>query len=225
MIRSHHLVSDEEIGRLVPSSRADVANVSRVGYTYGSDPDWISIVRKAMDQCDEDGGEKGERECESPTVVVVNSGPHWHPNHFDPVDVVDLDMSMTTGYRGMVKSVLEGIPDDENLHFIVHLSNPVADRCSEGLSPPDTSSTLSPLPPPTLSRYNYRLFTLFDEYWKDAIDEYRSPVRRTRISILDDRAMMSRRSEAKKGPTGGDCLHYCIPALHETARILLQYIL
>jgi hypothetical protein len=222
MIRSHHLVSDEELGRLVPSSHPDVANVSRVGYTYGSDPDWISIVEDAIKGCDGNGGERGSKECTSRTVVVVNSGPHWHPNHFDPVDVADLDVSMNVGYSGMVKNVMERLPDDEKLHLIVHLSNAVEDQCSQDPSPADTSSTLLPLPDPILTRYNYRLFPLFDEYWKDAIDSYRSL---TRISILDDRAMMSRRSEAKKSPTGGDCLHYCIPALHETARIVLQYIL
>lgn len=222
LLRSHHLISDPTIARLVPSSDENEP-VTRVGYPYGSDPDWIAFVRGALLAYSQPAG--GSLENTSPTVVVVSSGPHWHFNHFAHVAAEDADDAMLAGYGGMVDSVIGALPNDVNLRLIVRATNPVADTCSADASQrPSTSSTHEPnlIPPPI--RYNYHLFPHFDELWRAAIEGY-GRRHATRVEMLDDGPMMGKRLEAKKGPTKGDCLHFCIPALYETARILMEHVL
>lgn len=221
LLRSHHLISDPTISRLVPSSDANEL-VTRVGYPYGSDPDWIAFVRGALKAYPQPAS--GSLENSSPTVVVVSSGPHWHFNHFAHVAAEDADDAMLAGYEGMVNNVVSSLPNDANLHVVVHATNPVADACSADASQrPSTSSTHEPNFIPAPLRYNYHLFPLYDGLWRAAIERYGT--RATRVEMLDDGHMMGKRLEAKKGPTKGDCLHFCIPALYETSRILMQHIL
>lgn len=293
--RSHHLLSDDDLSNILtpsfssstltpssPSNEIDskpqfhqleveveneneVEQVKRIGYPWGSDPDFISFLYDKVllsYRVLPSDYEIGSLENSNPTVLILNSGPHWHTSHFTSIPPIistsftstsssssnnndlagNLDTELLSeeeeetnpiliGYRKMVHQILSTLPDSSNLHTIIRNSNPVSSSCSSLPSSPSLTSTNIIEQIQTGGRYNYDLFPKFDQIWRDALDQnvglYRrnGMKRRGRVEIWNDWNMMSKRMEAKKGPSKGDCLHFCIMALYESARILLQVLI
>lgn len=226
-IRGDHLVSNDEISRIVPPSVVENGSVGRAGYAYGDDPDWMAFVSTTLDRYDRsDELDAGSLENTRPTVVLVNTGPHWNTAAFTNVHLPDLVGAMLTGYRGMVASVLRRLPSNPQLHLIVQSQHYIPTNCSSSLVPPDLSP---PSSPPHLSpgntRYNHHLFPQFNSLFASGVSQYRSSTHLARVEMMDDYDMIAKRQESMRAPDQGDCLHLCLGVRTEQVRILMQYLL
>lgn len=228
--RADQLLSDPELALIIPPSDPEGPSVERIGYAYGSDLDWRKFVHQTLAQYDEPPpqGTRGTQENTRKTVVMVSTGPHWHERHFTNVELSDLATTMIVAYEAMVHRIFSTIPDDPHLHFIVHSQHSVPLNCAS-ISSPDLTSTLVPttffVPPPPV-RFNHALFPQFNEMFRRGVEEYVGKKGRLTVAeVFDDVAMMGKRQEAMRAPVKMDCLHFCLPARHETLRILMQHIM
>lgn len=226
-IRGDHLVSSDEISRIVPPSVVENGSVGRAGYAYGDDPDWMAFVSTTLDRYGRsDDLDAGSLENTRPTVVLINTGPHWNTVAFTNVYISDLVGAMLTGYRGMVASVLRRLPSNPHLHLIVQSQHYIPTNCSSSLVSPDLSP---PSSPPQISpgntRYNHHLFPQFNSLFASGISHYRASTRLAHVEMLDDYDMIAKRQEAMRAPDQGDCLHVCLGVRSTTVRLLMQYLL
>lgn len=236
--RSHHLLSDDEVAQVFTTNsdsgdqEAVRPEVKRSGYPWGSDSDYHTFISATLASylSSAAGPHVGSREYTTPTTLILNTGPHWHTSHFANLDSrTPGNITMLAAYERMANLVISRLPISPLLHTIIKNNNPVSFTCSSAVAPPDLTSTHEITPINTGQRYNYDLFPHFDQIWRDAISRRHQQTSIERnggiLEMWDNWSMMSKRMEAKKGPKVGDCLHYCVPALYESARILMQYLM
>ncbi|KAI8988872.1 GDSL/SGNH-like acyl-esterase family found in Pmr5 and Cas1p-domain-containing protein [Pilobolus umbonatus] len=134
--------------------------------------------------------------------IVLNTGPHWHPNVFWGPDGSEEDLLISFKKAMMVIY-------DYLTHHLRHdqiawiRTTPYGHaKCSLFNEPQDT-----PLPPTGLEgEYEWHLFAQFDSIWKSIIEAGKDD----RIRVFDVSLLSNKRADAHSKPDR-DCLHTCIP--------------
>ncbi|ORX48514.1 hypothetical protein DM01DRAFT_1309542 [Hesseltinella vesiculosa] len=197
-LRSDHLVRVDDLELIAPHEQEGKL------FTKGHNYAWVQAV-------------------EHFDYIVLNTGAHWHKN-IEWGEHESLEELMEAFRQGMshVFAHLKEVIQPHQRVFI--RSTPYGHaHCSKYTKP-----ALKPLAPPTgePGEYEWHLFPLFDQVWKEWLEKERDP----RFTFFDVAPMTNLRPDAHSRPDR-DCLHTCLPGpvddwnhflQHEIGRRLLQ---
>jgi hypothetical protein len=106
-IRSHFLLSQEEVRDIVPGD-----NVTTSFFVWGNDPDYMAVLQEIGMAYEQESAAEHDQDGSADrldTLVVFNSGPHW-----SPVKVLGLPTdrdplaTLYEGYSRMVRPLKRG---------------------------------------------------------------------------------------------------------------------
>ncbi|KAI8064505.1 GDSL/SGNH-like acyl-esterase family found in Pmr5 and Cas1p-domain-containing protein [Gongronella butleri] len=196
-LRSDHLVRVDDLELIKPHEKEGKL------FTKGHNFAWV----QALENFD---------------YIILNTGAHWHRD-VEWGAAASQDELMDAFRRGMsnVFSHLKEVVQPHQRVFV--RSSPFGHaHCSKYKKP-----VVNPLAPPTgqPGEYEWHMFALFDQVWKEWIDEEQDP----RFTFFDVAPMTNLRPDAHSKPDR-DCLHTCLPGpvddwnrflYHEIGRQLL----
>lgn len=161
-------------------------------------PSWERYLPK-------DGDKLGWGE-EQPSILVLNTGPHWSEHEFFKIDhaqLVQLNQAVAT-------AVLERVLSVPRLTTMYRSIAPSHAHCDDATAPIYPASPFAAHP--EYSSWNWQMFGIFSDAWASVIDRLAPDglgggvgSERGRVIYLNVTDMSGQRPDAHKG--GNDCLH------------------
>ncbi|KAI8372281.1 GDSL/SGNH-like acyl-esterase family found in Pmr5 and Cas1p-domain-containing protein [Choanephora cucurbitarum] len=150
--------------------------------------------------------------------VVINTGPHWHPNlHWGP-DASEEEL--LDAFKRAMTNVLDYLKEHVKPHQKVWIrTTPYGHaRCSRFKEPQP-----NPLAPSgQTGEYEWHLFDRFDQIWKGLLTSVEDD---GRFGMFDIAGLSNQRGDAHSKPDV-DCLHTCIPGpVDEWNRLLYHEVM